>query len=224
MNKFKQRRAIKKVSKVIPIIGINELLNNIEKLIQKENKTVIKGQPSKDIQKSIENFIEVLSSFKKAGIPTYKDYFLKDEKSPKGYVRKSLVNTFKICKYRKIFDAYISTTKKNKYNSLDDWFNYCYFHDLSVNRDELIKTFNVLEQALPVIIDNLKKNDIVGAFILMQDTYKLIKRLYALYGLYGYYLKDNNCKLTYDVGIAVFQKLDETFEEIKRIAKKVMFA
>ena len=212
------RKEIKKVL-IESVKNIYDEINDTEKLIAKANKNVTKIEVSQNISKVCEESVKTLEMFKNMFFAIRK-IFLYNEEFDNGSIKKGVVNALKIPEYKAYLDDYVINVRRNKKKDNVAMVEYLICHDLSANKIEVRRTLDVLEQALPVIIANLKANNIADENIeyLVMHIATLERRLYQLYCLYRHYLEDTGNIEQYKLVCLVFDKIDDAFMNLMDIA------
>ena len=169
---------------IYKILGVTEYLIDIakENIKQVSVSRKVKEKIEK-CTKTMERFIQIL--------PAIREIFLCDKKCKNGFTKKSVVNAFKIPRYKNILKNFVAGVSKNKNNGLLETIDYVIWHDLSAEQKEVEITLDLIEHALPVIINNLKANNIENIKFLINSLTNLERRIFQLYSLYGHYLQDN---------------------------------
>lgn len=224
----KERRKLEKSQKGMfkfirrNVEGIFDVLNTTEDLIEKASKNIEQVTLPKNFEERIQECIKRIEQFNKL-LPSIREMFLFDKNNSNGFIRKSIVNALSIPKYKEKLKEVVATTISNQNNGVSGTFDYIMWHDLSANRTEVKRTLDVLENALPVIITNLKTNNIKRIDYLIQQVTILERRLYQLHCLYGYYLEDIDDFSDYFIISKAFQEIDFAIQNSYDIRKNMNY-
>lgn len=220
MNREERRRENKinrkerKESFIEDVVCIDDELDITENLIEKASKNIVTVNVPKNVRKLYRNCSERLENYRK-NFRDIREVFCNNETGDDGFVKKGVINALEIPMYKENLDKCVENVRKNKRKGICGEFDYLMFHDLSANKIEVRRTLNVLEKALPVMIANLKANNITENLeFLLAELVKLEKRLYQLFCLYGHYLIDTGNELEYHLMGILFYKFDTTFEDL----------
>lgn len=207
-----------KVVKAIERISFNEVLENADEIIRKWNNNAISREISvsqnlgENLQEIIKDFIEIDDK-----LPYIKKMFIYDKKFSNGFVKKSVINSLKISKYKKYINSLVEKLEQNKENLLKDisyTMDYIMWHDISANKTEIIKTIDVFSNVLKIIISNLIENNSYELDNLIFIGVFLERRLYQLYCIYGHYLNEIGRLNEYVNNLEYFEKLDDAFQNL----------
>lgn len=220
----KERRMLDKMSQKdqIEILlkttrSISEELDITQKLVTIADGNIAENQVPESVDEINEKIITTLEKWGDL-FPMIRDRFLCDEKCKNGFNKKSIVNALSMPMYKAKLDNYVRNIRKNKRNSPKDIVEYLICHDLSADRTEVKRTLDVLENSIPVVIDNLRANNIKNIVSLPSHLATLARRLYHLYCLYGYYLEDTGNIVEYQVMYQLFDQFDNAFTSLMHIA------
>ena len=195
--------------------SIYDVLNDTEELIEKVSKNIVKVQVPQNVIKVCKESAKTLENFSQ-NFYGIREMFLHDKKCNNGFVKKSIVSALKVPMYKKNLDEFVESVRENKGKGTTKTVDYLIWHDLSANTIEVKRTLDVLEKALPIMIANLKANNVPDKNVtyLVIHLATLERRLYQLYCLYGHYLKDTGNIIEYHLGYKVFEIFDNVFSNL----------
>lgn len=195
--------------------SIYDVLNDTEELIEKVSKNIVKVQVPQNVIKVCKESAKTLENFSQ-NFYGIREMFLHDKKCNNGFVKKSIVSALKVPMYKKNLDEFVESVRENKGKGTTKTVDYLIWHDLSANTIEVKRTLDVLEKALPIMIANLKANNVADKNVtyLVIHLATLERRLYQLYCLYGHYLKDTGNIMEYHLGYKVFEIFDNAFSNL----------
>ena len=195
--------------------SIYDVLNDTEELIEQVSKNIVKVDVPKNVSKICEETATTLENFSQKFYGIRK-MFLHDKKCNNGFVKKSIISALKMPMYKKNLDEFVESVRKNKRKGTAKTVEYLIWHDLSANTIEVKRTLDVLEKALPIMIANLKANNVAEKNVTYLVTHlaTLERRLYQLYCLYGHYLKDTGNIIEYHLVYKAFEIFDNAFNNL----------
>ncbi len=205
LNRLKENAEEKSISQIL-----EETKDFVKMTKDKEiEKVYLRDDIVEKIQCNVEN-LKLIEDF----FPYFKDIFLNDVTYSDGFIKKSVVDALMEKPYQKKLNQFLTDVRKNKDNSLQDFHNYMTYHDLSANPVEVTATFDVLPEAIHIIIQHLEQNNIIKIDPLISKSFILISRISKLYCFYGYYMEDISCPAQYTAESTAFEGMKQIFIDL----------
>lgn len=205
LNRLKENAEEKSISQIL------EETKDFAKIAKDKEveKVYLRDDIVEKIQHNVEN-LKLIESF----FPHFKDIFLNGVTYSDGSTQKSVVDALMEKPYQEKLNQFLTDVRKNKDNSLQDFHNYMTYHDLSANPVEVATTFDVSQEAIPIIIQHLEQNNIIEIDPLISKSFILISRIAKLYCFYGYYMEDIGCPAQYTAQSTAFEGMKQIFTDL----------
>lgn len=191
---------------------ILEIINETKKDIKKAKSKSKKNNKKVELSEKQWKALKMMPDF----MDFYRKMFTQDTKYKDGFIKKSVKSAFNESKYRKKLNEYVEAKEKNKNSSFEGILKFQNYERLNEDLNNLDEMFNLIQEGLEIIIDDIKLNHTADIDLFALIT-TLISRLAQLYNIYGYYLEDIN-------GLAEYTVYCNLFEYILRILEEDIFS